>query len=64
MHGDDAHEALYQNCEIYGPWIRVKSGQIGYILKFQNNLVFQIMLEKITNGIIGTKRNNPAFFNL
>lgn len=64
MHGDDAYEALYQNFEMCGLWIRVQSGQFGNMLKFQNNSVFQKMLENITDGNIGTKRNNRTFFSL
>lgn len=44
---NDDYEAFYQNCEMCGPWIRAQSGQFCYILKFQNNYVFQIMLERL-----------------
>lgn len=38
--------------------------QFGHILKFQINSVIQNMPKKITEGKLGTERNNRTFFNL
>lgn len=31
MHGDGVHKALYHNCEIYGPWVKVTEPCAGLI---------------------------------
>ena len=39
MHGYDVHEALYQICEIHGPWVRGSGSRVGPIWSYSKNVL-------------------------
>jgi hypothetical protein len=39
MHNYEAHKGLYQNCDIYGPWIRRSGHRVGPIWLYSENVL-------------------------
>lgn len=39
MHDYDVLEALYQNCEIHGPWVRDSGSRVGPMWPYSKNVL-------------------------